>query len=203
MIPDDVQDLADMGCRRGKALGGRGMKGYMEMDAPLVRAGGGGDGRRKGLVEVPMPKELTRGASFDDLVEIHGVHESPEGLARGARGAHGEGVGEMNLADKDAGRAEPVQGPGRGLEFHGEVAAVVVDPKERVDAGVVGPVGAHAIEEGHGLGGGFEVAAGLGFEAKVQGSAGAAGEVVQEIDELPQVRARNGLGAVVEMEALP
>ena len=97
-------------------------------------------------------------------------------------------VAQMNLTDLDARAAEAGQGFAGRLEFHREVAAVVIDAQVLVEPEVARAVGAQLLEEGDGLAGRFQETQRLGFEAKMEFPASAPRELFEMLHAAPEVR---------------
>ena len=80
-----------------------------------------------------MPGEVA-GLIDDDLMEVGGFVEGFDGFEGvGVGWVEGEGGGEVDLGDAEAGVAEGIEGGGAVVEFEGEVAGVVVDADALVD----------------------------------------------------------------------
>ena len=109
------------------------------------------------------------------MVQVSGLHKGGDGGATGGIGFHAQGGAEVDFTEAQAGGGEAIEGDGGGFEFHAEMATVVVDADvtEKAVGFDGGVTGAPAVEEGDGLGGGFEITTRLGFEAEVEVATGA------------------------------
>lgn len=166
MIPEVGE--GGFGMIQGRAEGGEGfgVEGDVEVDAAF---GGGGV-----AIEVREVSETGEGAGVeDDLMKIGGfvkLTDRLEGL--GVLRIEGEGVGEVDFRDAQAGVAESFERGMAVVELEGEVAGVVVDADvlgEAVGAEVaLGAPGEEAFEKGDGFFGVFEVAERFGFKSEVE-----------------------------------
>ncbi len=186
-LVEDAEDVVGGGFEAG---GWGGVEGDVEMDAPFAGAGRSARGGVvEGIFEVAEAVEIALGGPDDHLMEVDGVGEGLEG-GEGFRGwGEAEGVAEVEFADFDAGGAEAAQGGGGVLELDGEVAAIVIDAQEGIEAVVAGPVLAQLFEEAEGFLGGFKVAEGLGFEAEVEEATGGGADAFDVLEATPEVGA--------------
>ena len=95
----------------------------------------------------------------------------------------------MQFANLDLVAFEPSEGFSRFLEFNRQVTRIIIDPQAPRQSGVVRVLGAKALEKRHCLGGRFQIAKRLWFQAEMQSSPGLFFQARDMLDAAENVRA--------------
>ena len=147
----------------------------------------------EGVREIAVKSAPAGGVPDDGLVEVDRIGKVLEGGPGGGGGPGFEGGTEMDFAEFDAVVGQAGQPGGGFLELNGEMAGVVIDPQMGGQTRVAGMLRAELFEKMNCFGGGLEEAEGFGFEAKVEGLAGAVGQAGDVFNGLPKILADGGL----------
>lgn len=145
------------------------VKRNVEVDAPFQLSHGFGAvrfGERMGQVEPSAQGAV--GGTLDDLMHVGVIREGLKCLADIRGGLDPEGIGKVDFTDANSMLPESFEGFVGRFEFNREMAAVVVDAEMFLEPQVAGAIGAQAVEERDGFGGGFEGAQRFGFEVEVE-----------------------------------